>query len=70
MEVCPFLLFGDVAAHPLSSSNGVQIGDIGSAKGVIGVWTTTIHEQGASAQAPSVIILNRVVVTTGDPVGL
>jgi hypothetical protein len=30
----------------LLSSNGVQLGDVGSARGVVGVWTTTTHEQG------------------------
>ncbi|KAF9454995.1 hypothetical protein P691DRAFT_754120 [Macrolepiota fuliginosa MF-IS2] len=31
---------------PQWSSNGVQLGNVGSARGVIGVWTTTTHEQG------------------------
>jgi len=31
---------------PQWSSNGVQLGDVGSARGVVGVWTTTTHEQG------------------------
>ncbi|KXN81105.1 hypothetical protein AN958_06059 [Leucoagaricus sp. SymC.cos] len=31
---------------PQWSSTGVQIGDVGSARGVAGVWTTTLHEQG------------------------
>ncbi|KAF5336991.1 hypothetical protein D9611_003456 [Ephemerocybe angulata] len=30
---------------PQWSSSGVQIGDVGSAVGVIGVWTTTSHDQ-------------------------
>jgi len=28
------------------SSHGVQIGGVGSAMGIIGVWTTTHHDQG------------------------
>ncbi|KAF5355737.1 hypothetical protein D9756_004027 [Leucocoprinus leucothites] len=31
---------------PQWSSNGVQIGDVGSARGGVGVWTTKTHEQG------------------------
>ncbi|KAF9015455.1 hypothetical protein BDQ17DRAFT_1269290 [Cyathus striatus] len=31
---------------PQWSSNGVQIGEVGSGMGVVGVWTTTIHDQG------------------------
>ncbi|KAF8912947.1 hypothetical protein CPB84DRAFT_1670444 [Gymnopilus junonius] len=31
--------------HPQWSSSGAQIGGIGSAMGVIGVWTTTHHDQ-------------------------
>ncbi|KAJ3513121.1 hypothetical protein NLJ89_g3125 [Agrocybe chaxingu] len=31
--------------HPQWSSSGVQIGGLGSAMGVVGVWTTTHHDQ-------------------------
>ena len=35
-----------------ASSSGVQIGDIGSAVGVTGIWTTTTHDQGDPVGAP------------------
>lgn len=35
-----------VTSKTYLSSSGVQIGDIGSSIGVIGIWTTTVHDEG------------------------
>ena len=49
MEVRWILLvhfyFGNILS--LSSSEGIQIGQIGSAAGIIGSWTGSIHEEGS-----------------------
>lgn len=34
-------------SHCPGSSDGVQVGNLASAMGVVGVWTTALHELGA-----------------------
>ena len=47
-------------AHARFSAEAVQVGNVGSAMGIAGVWTVAVHEEGTFCQAS----LNATVVLT------
>ncbi len=40
------LVLSFLVTHCQHSSEGVQVGSVASAAGVVGAWTTSIHDQG------------------------
>ncbi len=73
MEVCSLLLRSVIDSSlqwTHCSSDGVQVGNVGSAMGVVGVWTTALHDQGLFADShTSTFLPDHLHSFLGDPVG-